>query len=385
MAGGKVPDPRWAGPDRARRARGIVQIRRPAWPLAAPSPRRRTMTPTVTLAVFCAAIVAASLLGGAVPLVVRLTHRRLQFGLSFVSGVMLGVALFHMLPHALMARMESSAGGDAHGHGMFDPLMLAVAAGFVGMFFLERFAHFHQHEVPEPPCDDPGHGAPGHEHAHGAGHGHGCSHGAGHGGGVGRLTWAGAAVGMGLHSLLEGVALAASVSAFAAEDGSAALAGLGTFLVILLHKPFDAMTISTLFTAGGGGRGRALAVNAAFALLVPVGVWLFRAGATAAGGVETAVPLALAFSAGTFLCIAAADILPEVQFHRHDRVGLSVALVLGVALALAIGRLEAASHAGHEGHDHAAVERAVGDHSDHDHSGHDHAGHDHAPGDGHSH
>jgi len=322
------------------------------------------MTPTVTLAVFCAAIVAASLVGGALPLVVRLTHRRLQFGLSFVSGVMLGVALFHMLPHALMARMESG-GADAHGHGAFDPLMLAVAAGFVAMFFLERFAHFHQHEVPEPPCDDPGHGAPGHDDAHGAGPGHGCSHGAGHGGGVGRLTWAGAAVGMGLHSLLEGVALAASVSAFAAEDGSAALAGLGTFLVILLHKPFDAMTISTLFTAGGGAQGRAVAVNAGFALLVPAGAWLFHAGATAFGGVEAAVPLALAFSAGTFLCIAAADILPEVQFHRHDRVGLSLALLLGVALALAIGRLEAASHA--------------------DHAGHDHAGHDHAPGDGHSH
>jgi len=342
------------------------------------------MTPTVTLAVFCAAIVAASLVGGAVPLVVRLTHRRLQFGLSFVSGVMLGVALFHMLPHALMARMESG-GADAHGHGAFDPLMLAVAAGFVAMFFLERFAHFHQHEVPEPPCDDPGHGAPGHDHghAHGCGHAHGHAHG---GRGVGRLTWAGAAVGMGLHSLLEGVALAASVSAVSAGDGGAALAGLGTFLVILLHKPFDAMTISTLFTAGGGARGRAIAVNAGFALLVPAGAWLFHAGATAFGGVEAAVPLALAFSAGTFLCIAAADILPEVQFHRHDRVGLSLALLLGVALALAIGRLEAASHAGHDHAPAAATGgRADDDHAGHDHAGHDHAGHDHAPGDGHSH
>jgi zinc and cadmium transporter len=314
------------------------------------------MGPQTALLVFCAAIVAASFLGGAVPLWVRLTHRRLQLGLSFVSGVMLGVAVFHMLPHALMARAAAPAGGD--GHGQFDPIMLALALGFVAMFFLERFAHFHQHEAPEPPCDDPNHGHPGHHHPHG-----------GHAGGVGRLTWAGAAVGMGLHSLLEGVALAASIEAGAAMGDSGAIAGIGTFLVILLHKPFDAMTIATLFSAGGGSRGRAFLVSALFALLVPVGAALFLAGVTASGDAASLVPLALAFSAGTFLCIAAADILPEVQFHRHDRVALSAALLLGLGMALAIGRLEAATHDGH-------------DLSGHDHSGHDHAGHDHA---GHAH
>jgi zinc and cadmium transporter len=137
--------------------------------------------------------------------------------------------------------------------------------------------------------------------------------------------------------------------------------------VILLHKPFDAMTVATLLRASGGSRAKTLAVNAGFALLVPIGAILFRSGAPALGGVEVAVPYALAFSAGTFLCIAAADLLPEVHFHRHDRVGLSVALVLGVGLALAVGRLEAASHA-HAGHDHADH----AGHADHDHAGHSH-------------
>jgi zinc and cadmium transporter len=277
---------------------------------------------------------------------------------------MLGVAVFHMVPHALMARMEHApGGGDAHG--LFDPLMLALAVGFLAMFFLQRFAHFHQHEAPEPACDDPMHGQDGHHH-----HRH---HGEAP---VGRLTWAGAAVGMGLHSLLEGVALAASMAAAQGQGEAAAMAGLGTFLVILLHKPFDALTVSALCHAGGASRGRVLAVNACFALLVPVGVLLFRAGATAVGGADVAVPYALAFSAGTFLCIAAADLLPEVHFHRHDRVGLSVALLLGVMLALAVGRLEAAAH----GHVHAAPAAsgaATDDHADHDHAGHDHAGHDH--------
>ena len=50
------------------------------------------MGPVTALIAFCACIVAASLAGGVVPVLVRLSHRRLQFGLSFVSGVMLGVA-----------------------------------------------------------------------------------------------------------------------------------------------------------------------------------------------------------------------------------------------------------------------------------------------------
>ena len=342
------------------------------------------MGPETALIVFCVCIVVASLAGGMVPVVLRLTHRRLQFGLSFVSGVMLGVALFHMVPHALMARMESApAGGDSHG--LFDPLMVALALGFLTMFFLERFAHFHQHELPEPACDDPMHGHEGHHHAshEHSGHSHGGTA-AGHAS-VGRLTWTGAAVGMGLHSLLEGVALAASVAAVReVEPGVApALAGLGTFLVILLHKPFDAMTVATLFHAGGGSRGKVLLVNFLFAGLVPIGVVLFMLGAAAAGGTATVVPYALAFSAGTFLCIAAADLLPEVQFHRHDRVGLSIALVLGLVLALAVGRMEALAHAGHEGHEGQHMDHAGhADHADHaghaDHADHaDHANHDH--------
>lgn len=349
------------------------------------------MGSTAVLILFCAFIAAASVAGGLVPTLLKLTHRRLQFGLSFVSGVMLGVAFFHMLPHALMARTEAAeaaaaaGGAEADPHGLFDPLMLAVVLGFLAMFFLERFAHFHQHEPPEPACDDPMHGHEGHDaHHHGHSHGHGGEH-LGHGGAravpVGRLTWAGAAVGMGLHSLLEGVALAASIAAVRVADAgvSPALAGVGTFLVILLHKPFDSMTVATLLRAGGGTRAQVTIFNLLFALLVPVGVLLFEGGLALVGDSGPYVPYALAFSAGTFVCIAAADLLPEVQFHRHDRAGLSIALILGLGVAFGIGRLEAASH-GHEhaAHGHADHVHADDGHADHDHAGHDHAGHDHA-------
>jgi hypothetical protein len=36
--------------------------------------------------------------------------------------------------------------------------------------------------------------------------------------------------------------------------------------------------------------------------------------------------------------------LPELQFHRHDRVKLSVALILGLALAHGAAMMEAAAH-----------------------------------------
>jgi zinc and cadmium transporter len=55
----------------------------------------------------------------------------------------------------------------------------------------------------------------------------------------------------------------------------------------------------------------------------------------------------LAFSAGTFLCISLSDLLPELQFHQHDRVKLSLALLLGLTVAYAAGRLEAAAHPSH--------------------------------------
>jgi zinc and cadmium transporter len=72
----------------------------------------------------------------------------------------------------------------------------------------------------------------------------------------------------------------------------------------------------------------------------------------------------LAFSAGVFVCIALSDLLPEVEFHSHDRVPLSASLVLGLVLAWAIGFLEP-EHT-HGGHDHSPAE------SPHSHGGHDH-------------
>ena len=79
-------------------------------------------------------------------------------------------------------------------------------------------------------------------------------------------------------------------------------------------------------------------VNLGFALMIPAGVGLFFARASAGSGRRPSAALtaaALAFSAGTFLCIALSDLLPELQFHAHDRCKLSAALLAGVGLMAA--------------------------------------------------
>jgi zinc and cadmium transporter len=206
------------------------------------------------------------------------------------------------------------------------------------MFFIERFFCYHHHDVPLD-IEEGSHLA----HAATCQHDHHThDQGAHH-----DLTWSGAALGLFLHSFLNGVALAASV---AHSDGGGLLAGFGTFLVIFLHKPFDAMTIGMLMARGGSSLMWRHTVNALFSLAIPLGVLVFYFGllsSDAAGGGSLVAAYALAFSAGTFLCIASSDLLPELQFHRHDRVKLSAALLLGLSVAAGVAWLESIASAGH--------------------------------------
>lgn len=262
---------------------------------------------SLTVAVYCVLVVLASLLGGGLPSRFQLTHTRLQMTVSFVAGLMLGVALLHMIPHA------AEFTGDLH------RAMAWTALGLLVMFFLIRAFHFHEHEMgmghgegEEPPLSRA------HPHPH-------------------SLGWVGVAVGLSIHSAVDGVALASSVLA---EKGHAPLAGLGTFLAILLHKPLDALAITSLMAASGWPSRTRRIVNVGFALVCPLGAALFLAGASS----HAILGPALAFAAGTFLCISLGDLLPEVQFHRHDRLKLSLALLLGVAVAYGATFLEHGLH-----------------------------------------
>jgi zinc and cadmium transporter len=210
-----------------------------------------------------------------------------------------------------------------------------LLAGFLVLFFLQRFLPFHHHDVaaesPSESCD----------------HSHSLAERSAR-----QLSWMGVALGLSLHSIFDGLAMAAAVAS--AEVGHGSALGMGTALAVILHKPFGALAITTLMAASGASPRRQLLVTAAFALITPIGALLFFVGAGEFLHSHAAVlGAALAFCAGTFLCIACADLLPELQFHRHDRVKLSLALLLGLGVASAIVTF------GHPDHHH--------DHPDHHH------------------
>ncbi len=274
------------------------------------------------LAGYCVLIVLASLMGGLVPLVLKMTHRRMQLAISLVGGFMMGVALLHLMPHAL----ESA--GILHGSHW-------LLAGMLVMFLLERFFHFHSHEVSEDETDpQAGHDESCAENEHGHVHVH--EH---------RMSWSGAAVGLVLHSMIAGAAMAASMAA----EHEARWAGVAVFLIIVLHKPLDSMTLLTLMTVSGWSRASRQLVNFLFALAVPAGALLFALGLAGADMEhDPIIGSAVAFAAGVFLCIALSDLLPELQFHAHDKIKLSAALLIGVALAWAVSSFEVHSHHDHD-------------------------------------
>ena len=283
------------------------------------------------LTIYCALVLVASLAGGWVLLIIRPTHARLQLAISFVAGLMLGIALLHFLPDA-----------EEQLHSM-DRTVAWMLGGFLAMFFLQRFFHFHHHDSPEGDPEDCCHEhEESDEHKHEHDHGHEHEHHA-HtlaGKSASQLSWVGTALGLTLHSLLDGLALAAAVEAGA--HGHARFAGLGVALVVILHKPFDAMAVSTLMTAGGKSRFSRHVLNALFALVSPIGAVLFYLGASEFAGSDAIfLGCALAFCAGSFLCIASSDLLPELQFHSHDRFKLSIALIAGLTVAVLIKQLEA--------------------------------------------
>jgi len=281
------------------------------------------LAPTILLIVYCVAIAGFSLVGGLLPGWVSMTHTRTQVAMSLVSGLMLGVAFYHLLPHSV-----AMLGGPGATDGAVQWLMV----GLITMLLLLRMFHFHQHDFsPEEEHQHDQHPLEVHAHGHAAS------------GGAHRMSWAGLALGLGVHTLIDGVALGAVMQGEIA-DGATGLVGLGVFLAIFLHKPLDAMSITTVMAAGGWSPGARAVSNLLFALLCPLGALLFFHGVDLLGSSrDYLVAAALAFSAGAFICIALSDLLPEVHFHSHDRAKLTVAFLLGIGVAYAIGALEPAN------------------------------------------
>ena len=147
-------------------------------------------SPTWLLLGYCVAIAAVSLAGGLLPSLVRMTHTRTQLVMSLVSGLMLGVAFYHLLPHSIAMQEADNAA---------DIAVWWLMLGLVAMLLLLRLFHFHQHDFSHeehlPHAND-------HQHAH---HDH-MAPASPH---VHSLSGIGIGLGLALHTLIDGVALGA--------------------------------------------------------------------------------------------------------------------------------------------------------------------------------
>jgi zinc and cadmium transporter len=225
-----------------------------------------------SLSFYLPTVMFISLIGGFLPLLRELSQRALALLLSFSAGVLLGAVFFHMLPET--GRVLDDAG-------------LPILAGFLLIFVMERFVFVHACEERE--CDIHQMGIP-------------------------------AFLGISLHSLLDGIALGAGLM----------LPQLGpvVLLAVLIHKMPDSISISSILLSAGWERHKVARLSVLFSLTTPVGALLaflfFRALS------EENVAMAIGISAGTFLAIATADILPQV--HRIEQRNPLTLLFLGLGL-----------------------------------------------------
>lgn len=248
----------------------------------------------LVIAVVIVIVLAAA--GGLLPLLREWDRRTIRLLLAFGTGVLLGAAFCHMIPEAV----EGLGGGVG----------MAVLAGFLCIYVMERFVMVH-------PCEE--------EHC--AFHHMGMA----------------AFLGITVHALIDGFALGAGLSVPSL--------GLPVTLAILLHKLPASVSLTGILLHCRYPRRRIAIMAILFSFATPVGAlvsWLFLSNLQG-----DALHYAVAFSAGTFLAIATADLLPQIHSPAEGRWANLAALFAGILA------MWASAHGGH--HDdalHAAIEGA---------------------------
>ena len=268
-----------------------------------------------TLLAYSTALFVASWIGGWLPRRFALTHIQTQLVMSLVAGLMLGVAGLHLIPHSVELGQS------------IDHTIYFVTGGLAFMLLLLQLFHFHQREIATDSKDHADVNA--HHYAFARDHAHRAP----------GMGWMGLLLGLSIHAIFDGIALGAILRV---QVDSLLLPGLSVFVAILLHKPLDALAIETIMRLDGWSEKYRGIANALFALLCPIAAIVFYLGFS--GPIASVLPAALAFSAGVFICIALADLLPEVRFHSHDRFILTASFGVGLLIALALGMFEPNHH-----------------------------------------
>jgi zinc and cadmium transporter len=218
----------------------------------------------------------------------RLLRRVVPILVAFAVGALLGDALFHIIP-------ELAEDGITVG------ISWVMALAIVGFFVLEKFIHLH-HRLE----------APAHGHI--------------------RPVALTNLVGDGIHNFVDGAIIAGAYLANVSL-------GLATTAAVVLHEiPQEMGDLGVLVHAGLTPK-RALVYNLATALTAVAGAVLTLLLADAVGGVTRPM---LALSAGAFIYIAGADLIPELHRDTDVRAAIMqfIAVVAGFAVMAALLALD---------------------------------------------
>ena len=230
--------------------------------------------------------------------------RYTQHMLSLAAGALLSTAFMHLLPEAFESRIEPHL------------LFTALLVGLVFFFLLDKaelWHHGHEHHHGTDGQAD-GHAHAGHAHA---GHGHGASGTASPG------SWA-VLAGDSVHCFGDGILIA---SAFLADMRL----GLIAAVAVLAHEVPHHMGDLMVLRAGSGDRKAALAkvtlAGSVTALGGLVGYLLVEP-------LVELLPYFLVVASSSFIYVALADLIPQLQIRLSARETAAQILWLAVGIAL---------------------------------------------------
>jgi zinc and cadmium transporter len=243
--------------------------------------------------------------------------RYTQHMLSLAAGALMATAFMHLLPEAFNSEAEAK------------DLFALLLGGLVFFFLLDKAELWHHgHEHHQDTAHD-GHDHAGHDHAahaH-AGHGHGHHH---HGSERRAGGWA-VLAGDSVHAFGDGILIA---SAFVADMRL----GVVTALAVLAHEvPHHMGDLVVLQQSSGTRRAALVKVSLAGTVTALGGV----VGYALLGQLSDYLPYFLVAASSSFVYVALADLIPQLQkrLGLRDTVGQVLWLCAGIGLVTVVSSL----------------------------------------------
>lgn len=236
-----------------------------------------------------------------------------QHLLSLAAGALLATAFMHLLPEAF----ESQAGA----HDLFATLLVGVV-----FFFLldkaELWHHGHEHSHAEPAAHDAHHDHHGHHHGHDHGHAH---HHGPRAGGWALLT------GDSVHCFGDGILIA---SAFMADMRLGVIAAVSVMAHEVPHHMGDLVVLRQTSANRRMALLKVSLAGAVTALGGAVGYFLV-------GQLQDFLPYFLAVASSSFVYVALADLIPQLQkrLTARETIAQIAWLIAGMVVVMMVSGL----------------------------------------------